>query len=40
MRTVDEFYKISEEIEELGVELYEDPGAHYSVGAKLPEITD
>ena len=40
MRTIDKFYKISEEIEELGVELYEDPGAHYSVGAKLPEIKD
>lgn len=37
IETINEFYKISGEIEDLGVELYEDPGAHCSIGKELPE---
>lgn len=40
MKIIDDFYRISKEIEDLGIELYEDPDAHYTVGAKLPEIKD
>ena len=40
MEIVDKFYRISSEIEEMGFELYQDPGAHYSVGKKLPKVED
>ena len=31
------FNRIANEIEEMGLELYQDPEAHYTVGSKLPK---
>ena len=34
------FNRISSEIEEMGLELYQDPEAHYTIGNKLPKDED
>ena len=33
----DKFNRISSEIEDMGLELYQDPEAHYTIGSKLPK---
>lgn len=38
--TIDKFNRVSNEISEMGCELYQDPEAHYSIGKKLPKIED
>ena len=37
MHVIDKFYRISGEIENLGMELYADPDAHYTCGKRLPK---
>lgn len=38
METINKFYQISGEIEDLGVDLYEDPDAHCTIGKKIPNL--
>lgn len=35
---IDDFYRISDELTEMGFELYADPEAHYTIGKKLPKV--